>query len=86
MSTTKMVEVELDDVSYQMFYQMHRYCPETYWEPASGGLEIESVYIVLPVYKGEPVSIRVDRHSELRALDRLIDAAYQEAKEESEAA
>jgi len=80
-----MVELDLDGVSYEMNYRMHAPRAATRDEPGEGGLQIYSVFAILPSY-GKPIRIDVTQHDTLRALDKLIDLAHREAKEESEAA
>lgn len=78
---SRTVEIELDDVAYVMEYSYERPRPATYWEPASGGVELNNLYIVLEGASG-PIQINVTEHADdLKVTDWLVGMAYERERE-----
>lgn len=76
------VELEKDDLTYCMGYSYAPERPATYWEPASGGVQVEYVEVILP----GPVTIDVPDWDRLEVLDELVQLAYDQERERAEIA
>jgi len=56
--------LELDDITYVLEYQFQPYQPETRWDPASGGIEVDDFYCLLPGCGAEQVRIDLNEKCE----------------------
>lgn len=82
MTRYDVVELELDDITYRMAYSYSPVRPATRWEPQEGGLEIETVDVIL---RGG-VTVPVLDYNRLADLPRLIAEAEQQELEKREVA
>lgn len=82
MTRYDVVELELDDLTYRMRYSYSPPRPATYWTPAEGGVEVETVDVIL---RGG-VTLPVADYDRLADLPELIERAQAQEREKREVA
>lgn len=75
------VELELDDLCYRMTYSYSPRVPATRWQPSEGGVEIDTVDVIL---RGGVV-LPVIEYERLEDLPELIERAEAQEREREEA-
>lgn len=82
MTRYDVVELELDDLTYRMTYSYSPVRPATRWEPQEGGLEIETVEVIL---RGGVVLPVLD-YDRLADLPELLERAEAQEREKRDVA
>lgn len=82
MKSYDLIEWERDDLTYRMRYAYSTRRPATRLEPAEGGLEIESIEVVL---RGG-VTLPVPEYDRLEDLPGLLERAEEQEREKREVA